>query len=210
MAKTRVSKAPEERRAELIAAARYLFDKDGVDATRVSDIVHRVGVAQGVFYYYFRSKDQIVEVVAEEVIAELKTDIQQVMGNSEWDFYKKLAALIELYLNLIDQFTGDNELVLPDFDSGSTVSSTPLQKARNVLMEQLVKLVAEGASQGTVKARYADWAVYTLETGLRRVAQYKLPTREIIYTLVEQSLCLAQGELLPHCKSAVTKKIKSI
>lgn len=206
MAKTRVSKAPEERRAELIAAARYLFDKDGVDATRVSDIVERVGVAKGVFYYYFRSKDQIVKVVAEEVIAELKTNIQEVMDNQEWDFFKKMSELIELYFDLIDQFTGDNELVLPDFDSGSAGSATPLQKARDVLMEQLLKLVAEGISQGLVKAQYADWTVYTIEAGLRRIALQKLPARRIVYTLVEQSLCLPQGELIQHCKPSAAKK----
>lgn len=199
MAKTRISKAPEERRAELIAAARYLFDKNGVEATRVSDIVQRVGVAQGVFYYYFRSKDEIVEVVAEEVIAELKISILAVMENQQWDFCKKLSAMIELYLDLIDQFTGDNELTLPDFDS-SAGRSTPVQKARDILMDQLLKLVLDGSAQGLVQGQYVDWTVYVLEAGLCRIALKKLPTRKIIYTLVEQSLRLPVGQLVKYCK----------
>jgi len=207
MAKTRISKAPNERRAELIAAARYLFDKDGVEVTRVSDIVQRVGVAQGVFYYYFRSKDEIVEVVAEEIIAELKIGIQAVMENRKWDFYKKLSAMIELYLDLIDQFTGDNELALPDFDS-SAGRSTPVQNARDILIKQQLKLVMEGADQGLVQGQYVEWTVYVLEAGLCRIALQKLPTRKIIYTLVEQSLRLPEGQLVRYCKPSAAKKIQ--
>lgn len=205
MAKTRISKAPKERRAELIAAARYLFDKNGVEATRVSDIVRRVGVAQGVFYYYFRSKDEIVEVVVEEVIAELKIDILAVVENREWDFYKKLSAMIELYLDVIDQFTGDNELALPDFDSSSKRSTT-VQNARAIIIEEILKLVQEGAAQGLVQSQYLEWTVYVIEAGLCRIALQKLPTRKIIYTLVEQSLRLPEGQLVQYSKPSAGGK----
>ncbi|MGL5437668.1 MAG: TetR/AcrR family transcriptional regulator [Lachnospiraceae bacterium] len=200
MAKTRVSKDPEERRAEIITAARYLFDKNGIEKTRVSDIVKHIGVAQGVFYYYFRSKDEIVEVVTEEVIKELKTEIHAVTERKEADFFRKLSDMIELYFSLIDQFTGDGEMVLPDFDRTDIESAAPLQKTRDILMEQMIRLVEEGTAQGVVEARYCDYAVWTLEAGLRRIAQHKLPTREIVYVLTEQILCLPQGELLKHCR----------
>lgn len=199
MAKTRISKTPKERRAELIAAARYLFDKDGVEATRVSDIVRHVGVAQGVFYYYFRSKDEIVEVVVEEVVAELKINVLAVVENKEWDFFKRLSALIELYIDVIDQFVGDNELALPDFDS-RTNRSTPVQKARAILLKEMLKLVREGARQGLVQSRYLEWTLYVLEAGICRVALEKLPTRKVIYTLVEQSLRLPEGRLVQYYK----------
>ena len=207
MTKTRISKAPEERRAELIAAARYLFDKNGVEKTRVSDIVSRVGVAQGVFYYYFRSKDEIVEVAAEEVIAELKTDIQTVMENQATDFYKKLAELIELYFDLIDQFTGDDEMVLPDFSNSNNKSIIPVQKAREILIEQIIKLVMDGAAKGYVKARYPEWSVWTLESGLCRVALQRLPTREIVYTLVEDALCLPTGKVVQYCQISAKQNL---
>lgn len=207
MAKTRISKAPKERRAELIAAARYLFDKDGVEATRVSDIVQSVGVAQGVFYYYFRSKEEIVEVVAEEITAELKIGILEVLENQEWDFFKKLSEMIELYLDVIDQFMGDNELSLPDFDSSDTRSNS-VRNARVILIEEMLKLVNEGAAQGLVQGQYVEWTIYVLEAGLCRIALQRLPTRKIVYTLVEQSLRLPEGQLVQYCKPSAVKKIQ--
>lgn len=201
MAKTRISKNPKERRAELIAAARFLFDKNGVDKTRISDIVQSIGVAQGVFYYYFRSKDEIVEVVADEIMAELLGDIEDILENDEADFSKKLAGLIELYIGIIDQFMGDEELALPDFDAEEVIRNAPVQKARDILVDHLLNLVLSGVETGQVKARFPDWTVRVLEAGLYQIARKRLPTREVVYILAEQALCMPQGTLVQHGKN---------
>ena len=65
-ARERVTKDPEERKQELIDAAERLFMERGYEATAVSDIVQEVGVAQGTFYYYFPSKEEILEAIIEK------------------------------------------------------------------------------------------------------------------------------------------------
>ncbi|HIZ20258.1 MAG TPA: TetR/AcrR family transcriptional regulator [Firmicutes bacterium] len=55
----RVSKRPEERREEFLDAAQALFYEQGVEATSIQQIVKRVGVAQGLYYYYFHSKKKL-------------------------------------------------------------------------------------------------------------------------------------------------------
>ena len=76
----RISKPPEERRQELIQAAQELFMQQGYEKTMVGDIVRRVGVAQGLFYYYFRSKQDIFLAVinqyTEERIGELAVSLR--------------------------------------------------------------------------------------------------------------------------------------
>ena len=63
----RTVKDPEERRSELIACARQFFYTKGYESTSVSDIVGEVGVAQGTFYYYFDSKQAILEAMVDEI-----------------------------------------------------------------------------------------------------------------------------------------------
>ena len=58
-------KSPETRKSELLAAAETLFRENGVDRTAVSDIVKKAGVAQGTFYNYYQSKDEIFAAVLE-------------------------------------------------------------------------------------------------------------------------------------------------
>jgi len=64
----RISKPPEERRQELIETANELFLTQGYEQTTVGDIVKKVGVAQGLFYYYFRSKQDIFLTVVDQFL----------------------------------------------------------------------------------------------------------------------------------------------
>ena len=105
----RITKDPEVRRAELIAAARELFDKNGIENTQVSQIVKKVGVAQGLFYYYFRSKEDVVNQVIQIVMGEINEQAEEIVQSSEKSFIEKLNSYIRLYLDLIDQFSGDSE-----------------------------------------------------------------------------------------------------
>ena len=57
----------EARRAELVSAAAAVFAERGVANTAVSDIVKAAGVAQGTFYLYFDSKDDVVLAVVERI-----------------------------------------------------------------------------------------------------------------------------------------------
>ena len=59
----RISKASEERKQEIIESAQTLFLEKGYLKTKVSDIVKHIGVSQGVFYYYFSSKEAVVEEI---------------------------------------------------------------------------------------------------------------------------------------------------
>lgn len=55
----------EERRNQLIDVALELFGKNGIEATRVSDIARAAGVAQGLLYHYFPSKDALLTAIVE-------------------------------------------------------------------------------------------------------------------------------------------------
>ncbi len=59
----RVTKDSEVRKNELIEAAEKLFSINGIANTAVSAIVKEVNVAQGLFYYYFKSKDDLIDAI---------------------------------------------------------------------------------------------------------------------------------------------------
>ena len=45
--------ASAERRADIVAAARELYEEQGLSKTSVQDITKRMGVARSLFYQYF-------------------------------------------------------------------------------------------------------------------------------------------------------------
>lgn len=74
----RVVKKPEERRAEMVAAASKLFAQQGFVRTSVAEIVSAVDVAKGLFYYYFTTKDDMVKAVVEGYCSYLGAEAQKV------------------------------------------------------------------------------------------------------------------------------------
>jgi len=57
----------EERRRQILDAAVRAFAKKGYHASRVSDIAEEAGVAYGLVYHYFESKDAVLEAVFREM-----------------------------------------------------------------------------------------------------------------------------------------------
>lgn len=62
---TRRDQQARETRAKLIEAALYLFAQKGVGGTSIKDIAREAGVAQGLLYHYFASKDDLLWGVLE-------------------------------------------------------------------------------------------------------------------------------------------------
>jgi AcrR family transcriptional regulator len=92
MPRTRLD--PEIRRAELISVARRLFTARGVEATAVSDIVREAGVAQGTFYWYFRSKDDVVAAVVEQMGAGWVERVELLAASEDLSPVRKLAMVL--------------------------------------------------------------------------------------------------------------------
>ena len=65
---TRISKPPEERRAEFVETAARLFDEIGYAACSVERIIREIGVAKGTFYYHFTSKPEVLAAVVEQTL----------------------------------------------------------------------------------------------------------------------------------------------
>jgi AcrR family transcriptional regulator len=62
---------PEERRSQLLAAARRVFADRGYHKAGVSHIIREAGVARGTFYNYFESKRAVFTAVLDELTSEL-------------------------------------------------------------------------------------------------------------------------------------------
>ena len=62
----RITKEPAERRQEIIDTAMRLFYEKGYERTSITDIAREMGVAQGLCYRYFASKESIFDTALEQ------------------------------------------------------------------------------------------------------------------------------------------------
>jgi AcrR family transcriptional regulator len=77
------SAALEDKRRQLLDAAVRVFARKGFHASRVGDIAEEAGVAHGLLYHYFKSKDQVLEAVFHENWSILIARIESVEETDE-------------------------------------------------------------------------------------------------------------------------------
>lgn len=90
----RTVKTPEVRRAEILQAASELFQEIGYESTSVDSIVRSAGIAKGTFYYYFKSKDEVLAALAQQLCAEMVARSQVIADDPQLGAIEKFCAII--------------------------------------------------------------------------------------------------------------------
>lgn len=65
----RIIKDPEERKTEILDAAERLFITKGYCQTTIIDILNEIGIAKGTFYYYFKSKEEVMDAIISRIVS---------------------------------------------------------------------------------------------------------------------------------------------
>jgi AcrR family transcriptional regulator len=142
----RVSKNPKERRNELMDAAQMLFLSKGYEKTAVSDIVRQVNVAQGTFYYHFKSKAEILDAVVDRFISVIESDLKTILENIDIDVVTR----INMAINKLVEITGSNQEIIDYLhqESNALLHDRIVTITMNRLVPLLARTVKEGRHAG--------------------------------------------------------------
>jgi TetR/AcrR family transcriptional regulator, transcriptional repressor for nem operon len=113
------TKPAEQRRADLLEAGTELFLAKGVAATSLEDITGRAGVSKGLFYLYFRSKDDLLVALQDQFSVELAERIRTA-AEPVADWPAKLDACVK---EIFDSYQERNDLHEVLFHHGGHVSA---------------------------------------------------------------------------------------
>jgi len=91
----RITKKPEERKKELVDIAEQLFIKNGYEQTAVSDIVKKAKVAQGTFYYYFKTKEEILDLLTDRYIKSNVKGYEKIANEKGLDALEKIINIFQ-------------------------------------------------------------------------------------------------------------------
>lgn len=83
------------KRDEIVAAALECFLKKGYEGTSVRSIMKQAGGEIGLFYYYFKSKDDVFDKVLDLFFARYQKDFAEIAGSACRDPYRVLPRFFE-------------------------------------------------------------------------------------------------------------------
>jgi len=86
----------EEKRRQIVAAAVRAFARRGYHTCRVADVAEEAGVAHGLIYHYFTSKEELLETIFRETWSELLQAMREVeeSGQPAGEQLRQVAAIL--------------------------------------------------------------------------------------------------------------------
>jgi TetR/AcrR family fatty acid metabolism transcriptional regulator len=146
-----MAKAPPiDKRRQILDAAIRVFARQGFHATRVSDIADEAGVAYGLVYHYFKSKEEVLNELFSERWSLLLAAIEET-DQQEGSPREKLGAVAAF---IIDSYRHDPELmkviIVEVTRAANSFGRTHLPEIRRAY-ESIAKIVVEGQEEGAFR-----------------------------------------------------------
>ncbi len=154
---TRTVKDPEVRKNELVDAAEELFKKKGYSGTSIADIVNKVGVAHGLFYYYFDSKEDVIDAIVEKLVDDFVVSINKIIDEQDLNAKEKFKRLFYSTFNrkkekiyFFDYYNQEeNRLMYSKYMTNISDRVVPL----------ITEIIEQGIEEGVFETKYPKEAV---------------------------------------------------
>jgi TetR/AcrR family fatty acid metabolism transcriptional regulator len=141
---------PVDKRRQILDAAIRVFARQGFHATRVSDIADEAGVAYGLVYHYFRSKDEVLGELFIERWSLLLSAIEET-DRTGANPRQKLAAVAAF---IVDSYRHDPELmkviIVEVTRAANSFGRTHLEEIRRAY-QSIAKIVEDGQEEGVFR-----------------------------------------------------------
>ncbi len=177
----------EERRNEFVDAAEKLFKENGIVDTTISSIVKEMNVAKGLFYYYFKSKDDVIDAISEKY-----NEVFNDMMNASMDHEDYPARLRHFVGNTVESFRDlDSKLSTEEDVDLSALSMRSIEEAKANAIAALTALFEEGNEQDELMLVHPKYYADILISGVIELVTQKEAEddeiKEIILDLIERA-----------------------
>jgi AcrR family transcriptional regulator len=156
-----IAPATIDKRRVILDAAVRVFARRGYHGARVGDIATEAGVAHGLLYHYFSSKDEVLETVFRDNFGELLERFRIVEGSDE-PAAEKLEGIAKI---LLRTWRNDPDLVtvmVREVARSPQLQSQvdEVREAFAIIQRVIEQGQADGAFRRDLDARLASWIVY--------------------------------------------------
>ena len=156
----RILKNYHERKDEFIDTAQQLFFTQGYDQTSVDAIIRKIGLSKGTFYYYFKSKEDLLDQLTCKMGEKILEEVKKIADREDLDAVAKLNKAyavtgniklenIELLKVLIEVLYNDRNLFF---------RYKIFRKFTEMLAPEFAKIIRQGMNEKLFSTSYPDEA----------------------------------------------------
>lgn len=156
----RIVKEHDERKNEIIKTSAALFSEKGYDKCSVNDILNAVGIAKGTFYYYFKSKEDVLDAAIEYVSEQVLEQVQKVANQKELSPVDRMIQV--LLAARVTNPTGEVLIQEMHKTRNALLHQKTLVSILTMLTPVLTEIVDEGNAAGSFHCAYPEQSVQIL------------------------------------------------
>lgn len=188
-------KMKDERRVTIRSQALRLFATRGLAATKITDIAKAAGMAQGLLYHYYSSKDDIFVELIEHAFDRMNVAVLA-LEKLEVPPQEKIKLALDNLLHGLDEHedTGFYHLLIAQ----ATASETIPEEAKKIIRQKnsvpykvMARIIARGQEEGTIKKFDPDELAMVFWTSVKGLAihkathgaAFKTPSSEILLNM---------------------------
>ena len=140
----------------ILQTARKIFIQKGLAGARMQDIADQAGFNKALVHYYFTSKDKLFDLVFEQEMSNLFSNLVAILS-SDLPLFEKIENIVSLDIDHLTQFPGLPIFVLKEMSRNPDVilkrlKKIPVQK----VMDGFQKQINSEIKKGTIKRITAD------------------------------------------------------
>ncbi len=141
----------KDKKEIILDAMRVLFREGKAGTASVSDIAKKAGIAKGLMYYYFRSKEEVMDALVlreyEDIIRACDVAVEQSGANAPG----KLALLFKIYRGSYVDESLDEYLHMPQ---NAAIHQKSLAQIVSALSKIIARIIGQGIEEGLFTCEY--------------------------------------------------------
>ncbi|MCI9221642.1 MAG: TetR/AcrR family transcriptional regulator [Lachnospiraceae bacterium] len=150
------NKHPEETVQLILAVAFRLFMEKGYEHTSIQDIIDQLGgLSKGAIYHHFKSKEDILIAVTDQMTAESNQMLALIRDRADLNGREKLKAIFKESISRPVQ--NDIFTVAPDFHNNPKLLFSLLHDTMdNAAPNYILPIIRQGISDGSIETDYPE------------------------------------------------------
>jgi len=146
-------KPPEERKQEIMDTAERLFFTNGYTKTAITDIIDEIGMSKGIFYYYFKSKEDVMNAIIANVIDKDLETARKIANDTTLNAHEKVFRILSSHREKITENYHCFMVQIHTAENPEILLRT-IRLAISSLLPLLVETVEQGICEGVFSLEY--------------------------------------------------------
>lgn len=187
-----------EKHNQIMTAAAALFAKQGYKKTTVDEIVAGAGISKGLFYHYFKNKQELYLHLYNTYVDILSNTIRQKVDLSEADFFLRLKQLTYIRLDFFSKHPNLWEFLCSAYYEGHADVAPFIREKNDTLLKNAYSGSAAGIDwsklkKGLTPDKAIEIVTWISEGFVRKFSESSIPSKELSAQFDAYMECLKTG-----------------